>query len=741
MIGKKFIKLVLSLLVINMLILCSVFSAFPAENNLTVGTDVFESFEDSDDERTDYDPDAYILANKRRSFSADEEFEPDRVIVVLKHKYSKINKVRQVSDFSSSLFSEVKDLSYVESYSTKDLSTTTKVSKNEFHQILSLKLKNPGKENVIKAITYLNTLDEVLSAEPDYIYECQEAYVPNDTRYSEQWGLEQINIEDAWNITRGSTSVKVGIFEDGITSHEDIASSRIVQGNKTYSSSSLYEHGTLVTGIIGATANNNKGIAGIAKVKLTILDNDKFVESLTYAANNNIGIINASYHYVYENDVPAGYDSSHAAAIQNYPGVLICSAGNDRVNLDNTPYYPAAYNFDNVIAVAATTDNDVLWTYYDNYGELKGSNYSPTKVHLAAPGDNILTTLDTGGYRSFEGTSTAAPHVTGVAALLKSKYPAMSGKAIKYYITQNVDKVSSLSGKVSTGGRLNAYKALNNVKQFTVKYNAGGGTGTMADTTVIYNNTTALRSNQFINHGATFLGWNSKRLSDNKCYYTNGSSKGWYLEGQQPSGYYKYLYPNGATLSKTSSRDGDTIMMYAQWDVRYIVSFNSNGGTGTMQSMSVQYGVPYTLTSNAFSRTGYHFDHWYAKKANGDTYCVGPSVHGWYLISDIPADYVRREFADDDYIYDYSLQDIIHGDVITMYVHWEPNAGLLGDVNMNGTVNSKDVTLIQKYLADLETLTSDQMYLADVDYNGAVTMQDASKINKYIAGIIRYWDE
>ena len=101
---------------------------------------------------------------------------------------------------------------------------------------------------------------------------------------------------------------------------------------------------------------------------------------------------------------------------------------------------------------------------------------------------------------------------------------------------------------------------------FTVRYDAGGGTGTMADTTVVYGSGTPLRTNTFTKAGYSFTGWYAYRTTQNQWYYTNGSSSGWYAEGSQPSGYTKYLYKDGIKLSNTSAVDGDVVIMYAQWE-------------------------------------------------------------------------------------------------------------------------------------------------------------------------------
>jgi thermitase len=117
---------------------------------------------------------------------------------------------------------------------------------------------------------------------------------------------------------------------------------------------------------------------------------------------------------------------------------------------DDTPVYPASYNSPNIISVAASNKYDTL-TSFSNYGD---------SVDLAAPGQNILSTLPNNRYGPAWGTSMATPHVAGVAALLKSQDPTLDDTQMKSSILNSVDKKSSLSGKVLTGGRLNAAKAL-----------------------------------------------------------------------------------------------------------------------------------------------------------------------------------------------------------------------------------------------------------------------------------------
>ncbi|MCR4411360.1 MAG: S8 family serine peptidase [Thermoguttaceae bacterium] len=216
-------------------------------------------------------------------------------------------------------------------------------------------------------------------------------------------------------------------------------------------------HGTHVAGTIGALANNGLGVAGINwKIQMAALktldasgggSTSDAAGALDYAVRQGIRLSNNSWG-------SGAYSSVLASAIANARAaghVLVAAAGNDGRNIDTSPYYPAAYRFDNVVAVAST----------DRYDGLSGfSNYGPTSVDLAAPGSGILSTLRGGGYGLKSGTSMAAPHVTGAIALVWSAYPTLDYRAVISRILGSVDRAAALSGKIATGGRLNVDRAL-----------------------------------------------------------------------------------------------------------------------------------------------------------------------------------------------------------------------------------------------------------------------------------------
>ncbi|DAC71856.1 MAG TPA: hypothetical protein DSN98_08180 [Thermoplasmata archaeon] len=171
------------------------------------------------------------------------------------------------------------------------------------------------------------------------------------------------------------------------------------------------------------------------------------IAAIRYANANGASVISNSW---------GGPDYSQALkdAIDASPAVVVCAAGNSYPGNDNDliPVYPASYNSSNIISVSATDQDDYLASF---------SNFGFDSVDLAAPGVNILSTLNVAGAYGYKsGTSMATPHVSGVAALVKSVNQSLTSVQIKNIILSNVDSKVSLSEKVASGGRLNAYKAV-----------------------------------------------------------------------------------------------------------------------------------------------------------------------------------------------------------------------------------------------------------------------------------------
>ena len=382
----------------------------------------------------------------------EQDFADDRVIVVLDNKLGGINKVHSNTFEKEISIESVVDLTRINSKeSTIQMQKSTfqenqsiyqgsnlisQINSNTYRQILQINLPTKSKQNVIDAIKKLEKMDGVVYACPDYI-DGKPASITSD----DEWRFDIISAYSAWNITTGSSSVCVGVMDTGITSHVDLVSN-LVSGwdfvhENSITNDALDPHGTMVAGIIGAQGNI-KGICwDISIVPLQISYYDEWyeesvcyisdvIEALTYATNNNIPIVNHSWSD-YE------YNYAFEVAISNYPGLYICAAGNDGRDIDQSPDYPSSFKCENMISVSNTNSYDELHT-----GSVP-SNYGANTVHLAAPGTGIICCYSENLYGSATGTSLAAPHVTGVAALIKSIRPDLSAKEIKALILDNVD--------------------------------------------------------------------------------------------------------------------------------------------------------------------------------------------------------------------------------------------------------------------------------------------------------------
>jgi subtilisin family serine protease len=332
--------------------------------------------------------------------------------------------------------------------------------------------------------------------EPDY--EVKALLAPTDARFVDGtlWGLRNtgqaggvvgadIDAERAWDITPGSTSVIVAVVDSGVRyTHQDLAAQMWVNpgetpGNGVDDDADGYvdnvhginaitgsgdplddnDHGTHVAGTIGAAANDGNPHVGVAwNVRLMackFLDangsgsTSDAIECINFAVTEGARVLNNSW---------GGGGSSQGVydAIVNArnQGVLfVAAAGNEANNNDSNPRYPSSYSLDNIIAVAALDRTDRLAGF---------SNYGRNSVHLGAPGVSIFSCISgsDSAYGVLDGTSMAAPHVSGVAALVLAQQPGVSLSELRERIVQNVVPVAALEGVTITGGRLNAYNAL-----------------------------------------------------------------------------------------------------------------------------------------------------------------------------------------------------------------------------------------------------------------------------------------
>lgn len=266
----------------------------------------------------------------------------------------------------------------------------------------------------------------VARVQPNYLYRA--TYVPNDPRYTDQWGLSKIGAPAAWNTTKGRNTVVVAVVDTGADyTHPDLSGRIDTANDRDFVNGDLdamddNDHGTHVSGIIAATMDNHQGGTGVAPgvriLPVKVLDakgtgtSFGVAAGIEYAADNGAKIINLSLAG------PADPTMGDAVAYAQGKGCLvIAAAGNE--GLSSGADYPARYY--DVVGVGAV-DSSLGRASFSNYGE---------GVDIAAPGATILSTVPGGTYESWSGTSMASPFVSGVAALVLGVNPTWSAAQIR----------------------------------------------------------------------------------------------------------------------------------------------------------------------------------------------------------------------------------------------------------------------------------------------------------------------
>ncbi len=381
--------------------------------------------------------------------------------------------------------------------------------------------------SVAAALARYKQMPGVVSAQPNFFYTV--AATPNDALYAQQYGPVKIQAPLAWDTTTGSASVVVAVIDTGVRyTHEDLAANMWrnpgetgtdaqgqnkatngldddgngyvddVYGIDTANNDSDplddFGHGTHVAGIIGAVGNNGVGGAGVNwTVRLMALKMFDFAGNGTSATaiaafdyvlmmqrrGVNVRVTNNSYGGApeapaYDAALRAAFDAAGQADILN-----ACAAGNGNSNNDASAFYPASYDLPSIIAVAASDSTDARAGF---------SNYGATTVDLAAPGVNILSTINSSNasYGNLSGTSMSSPMVAGAAALLAAHDGTMSALAIKAALMNSVDVLPQWTGLVATNGRLNVARALQaatvcsyNATPTSAAFTESGGNGSV----------------------------------------------------------------------------------------------------------------------------------------------------------------------------------------------------------------------------------------------------------------------
>jgi Subtilisin-like serine proteases len=362
-----------------------------------------------------------------------------------------------------------------------------KFKSNKRNNIELIKLEDKVKpEEMVNQLKNTKGYENIEYIQPDY----QVIGYSNDTYYPEQWGVlpkqpETMGgtyVQPAWNYSKGEGAL-VAVIDTGIDiTHEDLSENIWINNNEisgngidddgngliddingwnffsdsniVHDSGSISDelHGTEIAGVIAAVGNNGKGISGVApKAKILpikVFENgiaytSDIIDAIDYAAEMGAKIVNCSWGC-------SEYNTALKEAIEESNMLFICASGNSHSNNDIYPVYPASFGSNNIISVSSVDKDGKLSNF---------SNYGVNSVDLAAPGENIYSTVPNNVYGNCSGTSISAAFVSGEAALLNGN----DINDIRNRIINSSDMLSSLSQVVNNSREINALNAITDI--------------------------------------------------------------------------------------------------------------------------------------------------------------------------------------------------------------------------------------------------------------------------------------
>lgn len=370
-------------------------------------------------------------------------------------------------------------------------------------------VKPKTKNNLEAVLLELNGREEVEYAEYNYIYHktgWKSSVNANDPAFDKLWGLKNtgdnepkssgrnsspsgisgadINAEKAWGITKGDRRIKIAVIDTGVDyNHEDLKANMWVNtaeangkpgvdddGNGYIDDIHGYDfagkdgdpmdgngHGTHCAGTIAGVHNNGIGVTGVMGdaqiVAVKFLDDNgsgntaDAIMAINYATKVGVDIMSNSWG-------GGGRSQALEDAIKEArdAGIIFtAAAGNSATNNDSAAQYPANYDLENVISVAAHNYNDKLATF---------SCYGANTVHVAGPGRNIYSTIPGNKYDVYSGTSMATPHITGVVGLYLAKYGKQDPASLRDRLMKTSVYSKNFGRRLIGGGRVDAYNFL-----------------------------------------------------------------------------------------------------------------------------------------------------------------------------------------------------------------------------------------------------------------------------------------
>ena len=426
----------------------------------------------------------YFVYLEKRIFTYNEEYDYylGRIEVLLDPGISYPKKEFDIGFFGNLKIEtiEYRYRQYEDNLTEEDIET--------YKQRLTIVLVDKSLESTLAAVELLSKIDGIYIAELywEIDYEDIFQFTPNDTLYrnednlitdADQWSLNDIGIELVWDFTTGTDKVFVGIIDSGISDHSDLNMNHQTNNSDLFPSNlefsgiagddpvsnprDLISHGTHIAGIIGAQGNNGIGVSGINWDTFLIqmrvanpfnifiaMEDAILYASQTMRGHYKIKIINCSIGY-------SGLPEDIKDAIMEYcnrGGLFVCSAGNEGRDNDIYGNYPSNWctSIDGIISVGKIDINESL---------PNNANWGQNSVLIYAPGEHILSTVphelcdedadncDLPGHKSYgyhymSGSSMAAPHVTGVAALLLSVDSDLTAAQIKECILEGAEEIT-----------------------------------------------------------------------------------------------------------------------------------------------------------------------------------------------------------------------------------------------------------------------------------------------------------